>query len=255
MKSKILYLSCIIAITYLSFFSGCATTDTKSASVTNISTPAEEKVPKEVRITEFILGPGDEIEITVYRHDDLKRTIRIDPSGMITYPFVGDIKAAGLSIFELRDKIRDGLSKYIINPQVSIAVTDVESQKVIVLGEVNSPGLFSLDSPMTVLEAMSQAGGFTTDAKRKSVLLIRGGLENPKLVKLNLDDALKKGDLSQNVYLQNGDIIYVPATFIANVSRFFEHLSKIISPIVSMESGYFIGQQIERGGKAVVAPR
>jgi polysaccharide export outer membrane protein len=244
----------MIAITYLSLLGGCATTDTKSTSVTDTPTPAEE-VPEEVRITEFILGPGDEIEITVYRHDDLKRTIQIDPSGIITYPLVGDIKAAGLSIFQLRDKIRDGLSKYIINPQVSIAVTAVQSQKIIVLGEVNSPGLFSLDSPMTVLEAMSQAGGFTVDAKRKNVLLIRGGLENPKLVKLNLDDALNKGDLSQNIYLQNGDIIYVPATFIANVSRFFEHLSKIISPIVSMESGYFIGQQIESGGRAVVAPR
>jgi polysaccharide export outer membrane protein len=244
----------MIVIVCLILLGGCVTTGTKLKSVTDASAVSEE-VPKEVKITEFILGPGDEIEITVYRHDDLKKTIQISPSGMITYPLVGDIQVAGLSIFQLRDKIRDGLSKYIINPQVSIAVTAVQSQKVIVLGEVNSPGLFSLEGPMTVLEAMSQAGGFTVDAKQKSVLLIRGGLENPKLVKLNLKDALKKGDLTQNIYLQNGDIIYVPATFIANVSRFFDHLSKIISPIVSMESGYFIGQQIESGGRAVVVPR
>jgi polysaccharide export outer membrane protein len=249
MKERMLSIILVI-ITSALILNGCATTEKASKSLRQVDEPL-----KEVSIMEFILGPGDEIEITVYRQDDLKRTIRIDPSGMITYPLVGDIKAAGLSIFELRDKIRDGLSRYIINPQVSIAVTAVQSQKVIVLGEVNNPGLFSLEGPMTALEAMSRAGGFTVDAKQKSVLLIRGGLEKPQLVKLNLEDALNKGDLTQNVYLQNGDIVYVPATFIANVSRFFDHLSKIISPIVSMESGYFIGQQIERGGRVVVSPR
>lgn len=229
---------CLILLT------GCAAT--KASSTTAQDVPqAPEETPKEIKVTEFILGAGDTIEISVYRNDELKKTIKIDVSGIISYPLVGDIKAAGLGILQFRDKIRDGLSKYIVNPQVSVNVTSVQSQKVIVLGEVKNPGLFSLDSPMSALEAMSKAGGYTLDAKLKTILLIRGGLKNPELVKLNLETALKEGNTAQNVRLQGGDIIYVPATTIANVSRFFDYLSRIISPLVSIESGYYTGQQIE----------
>ncbi|MBI2447263.1 MAG: polysaccharide biosynthesis/export family protein, partial [Candidatus Omnitrophica bacterium] len=85
----------------------------------------EEGVPK---VSEFILGPGDKIEIIVYRNDSLNRTVQIDHSGKIMYPLTGDIYAAGISIFQLRDKIRDGLSRYIVDPKVSIGVASVQSQ-------------------------------------------------------------------------------------------------------------------------------
>lgn len=80
---------------------------------------------------------------------------------------MGDVQAGGISIFQLRDKIQDGLSKYIINPQVSVGVTAVQSQKIIVLGEVNNPGLFGLDTPLTAVEAISKAGGFTTQMQKR----------------------------------------------------------------------------------------
>lgn len=258
MKVKLPYLLSvgIAVIICLVLLSGCATTNTTSKTAEETALSVSDEVPKEVKVTEFILGPGDKIEIIVYRHDDLKTTVQIDTSGKITYPLVGDIQAGGLSVFQLRDKIRDGLSKYIIDPQVSVGVTAVQSQKVIVLGEVNNPGLFSLEVPRTTLEAISMAGGFTQDAKQKNVLLIRGGLEKPDIMTINFDRVLSGYDMAQNVSLQNGDIIYVPATFIANVTRFFDHLSRIISPIVSMESGYYIGQQIERGqGPTAISPQ
>jgi polysaccharide export outer membrane protein len=237
--------ACLICLLLLT---GCASTTASDVP------QAPEETPNEIKITEFILGAGDTIEISVYRHDDLKKTAKIDISGIISYPLVGDIKAGGLSIFQFRDKIRDGLSKYIVDPQVSVGVTTIQSQKVIVLGEVKTPGLFSLEGPMTALEAMSKAGGFTIDAKQKSILLIRGGLKNPELVTLNLESALKEGDFAQNAYLQNGDIIYVPATTIANVSRFFDYLSRIISPLLQLEGGYYIGQQIESSGGGASVP-
>ncbi len=242
-------------IVCLILLNGCATTGSTSKVTKEGGSPVSDEASKEVKITEFILGPGDKVEIIVYRHDDLKRTVQIDTSGKITYPLVGDIQAGGLSIFQFRDKIRDNLSKYIIDPQVSVGVVSVQSQKVIVLGEVKNPGLFPIDSPLTTIDAISKAGGFTLDAKQKNVLLIRGGLKEPELMTLNIDSFFSEHNMSQNVYLQNGDIIYVPAIFIANVSRFFGHLSKIISPIVDIERGYFIGQQIEsRRETAIVAP-
>lgn len=168
---------------------------------------------KEAKDSAFILGPGDKIEITVYRHDELSKTLWIGPSGKIIYPLIGDIQASGLSIFELREKIRDGLSKYIIDPKVGINIITVQSQSVAVLGEVKKPGSFFLDHPLTVLEAISLAGGFTIKAKQGSVFLIRKGLEKQTVKVLNLKKAIKKGDLTYNVVLQRGDIIYVPEKF------------------------------------------
>ena len=244
----------ILALMFLILISGCSTVGTASKTTEEASSSASDEGPKEVKVNEFILGPGDKIEILVYRNDDLKRTVQIDISGKITYPLVGDIQAGGSSIFQLRDKIRDGLSKYIIDPQVSVGVVTVQSQRIAVLGEVKNPGLFIMDTPLTTIDVLTKAGGFTTNAKQKNVLLIRGGLKKPELIVLNMEGYFSKQDLAQNVYLKNGDIIYVPETFIENVARFFDHLVRIIAPIVSGEGGYYIGQQILRGTERATVP-
>lgn len=206
------------------------------------------------RVSEFILGTGDELQITVFRKDELSQAVRIEPSGKIMYPLTGDIQAAGLSIFQLRDKIREGLSKYIVNPQVVVSIVSVRSQKIIVLGEVGRPGFFQPETSVNTLEAISQAGGFTQDSEERNVLLIRGGMEKPELRKLDLQKALKEGDLSDNALLQSGDIVYVPNTFISDVSRFFEHLAVIIRPVVEIERGYLFGDEIINGrGGSVMA--
>jgi polysaccharide export outer membrane protein len=216
-----------------------------------------EGSPKEhaPKVSEFILGPGDRLEITVYRHDDLTRTVWIEPSGKIMYPWAGDIQAAGLSIFQLRDRIHDGLSRYIVDPQVSVGILSIQSQKIIVLGEVRAPGFFPADTPMSVLEAIARAGGTSLDAEQRSVLLIRGGLGSPELRLLNIEGVLKKGDLSDNIMLQGGDIIYMPRTVIADVSRFFGYLSSIISPIVDAERAYLLGDEIRTGEPVSVRTR
>jgi len=217
---------------------GCSTIAPTSKSTVEAISPTSDEVPKEIKVNEFILGSGDKVEIIVYRHDDLKRTIQIDTSGKITYPLVGDIQAGGLSIFQLRDKIRDGLLKYIIDPQVSIGVTAVQSQKVTVLGEVKNPGLFNLDISYTALEAISLAGGFTSNAKQQNILLIRGGLKKPELITLDFKRVFNEQDMTQNVYLQKGDIIYVPVTGIENIARFFDHLQRILA---TFYQGIFTG--------------
>ncbi|NWF51626.1 MAG: polysaccharide biosynthesis/export family protein [Nitrospirae bacterium] len=160
----------------------------------------------------------------------MSKKVRILPDGKIHYPLVGDIKAEGLSVNQLRDKLREGLLKYYVEPQVSVIVTTISSQKVFVLGEVNKPGAFLLDRPKTIVEAISEAEGFTQDAKIKNVLLIRGGASNPNpnYTVLNLEKTLKERDMSKNVLLRHGDIIYVPVSEIANVERFFDRLWTII---------------------------
>jgi polysaccharide export outer membrane protein len=238
MNPRSFYITLVtLASIFFLILCGCATTESTSKTIQ----PLPEEKTKEIKLTEFILGPGDTVEIIVYRHDDLKRTVSIDTSGMISYPLVGDIQAGGLSIFQLRDKIRDGLSEYIKEPQVTISVTVVQSQRVYVLGEVQKPGVFALKTPMSALEAISSAGGFTKDAKDNSIMIIRGNRDNPQLIKLDLESALKKGSVAQNIQLQGSDIVFVPATFIADASRFSVYLRNLLWPVIMFEEAIIRG--------------
>ena len=209
----------------------------------------------------FILGSGDEVAINVWRHEDLKRTVQIDPSGNIYVPLVGKVEASGLNISQLREKIVSGLSKYIINPQVDINVYNLKSRKVHILGEVKSPGTFILDQKMLAWEAISKAGGFTTDANQKGMLLVRSEKGVVRVVALNIHDMLKTGKINQDIYLKSGDVVYVPSSFIADLERFMLRFNNIISPFVTLERGIILepqavdvlrGKEEERG--VIVSP-
>jgi len=246
MKKNNYYLLSILPL-LISLLIGCASTgiNTKEENTEKAEAKDQNEKIDNIKISEFILGVGDTIEISVYRQDDLQRTVRIGHSGIITLPLIGDVQASGKDIFKLREEIKERLSKYLIDPQVIVNVTTVQSQKIIVLGEVNSPGIFTLEYDINVVEAISRAGGMTNDAKLNNVLLIRREQGKPTAISLNLKKAFKEGDTSQNVQLVNGDIIYLPAVTIANVSRFFTHISQIISPFVSLESGIVLWPQVK----------
>jgi polysaccharide export outer membrane protein len=194
----------------------------------------------------FILGVGDEVKITVWKHDDLDRVLRIDPAGKIFYPLVGEVQAAGLSTNELRDIITRGLAGYIVDPQVNIEMQVFRSQKVYVLGEVRQPAVLPFHDPMHVLDALLLAGGFTREADEKKVILIRSYPEMMELNFVNIMDLLKKADMKQLFVLQKDDIVYVPPSFIANVDRFFQHLNTIFAPIIGIEKSIVLGDEIYR---------
>ena len=234
----------------MTFISACGTDKkfTKNNSVAEASkknTDVDLEGGKEIVLSEFILGVGDEVEIMVYRHDDLNRKIRIPPAGKNTLPLIGEIQTKGVSIHQLSKKIKEGYDVYIENPQVTVEIASYKGQKIFVLGEVNNPGVYQFDPPTTVLEAVSKAGGFTLDGKDNSVVLIRGGASNPEIKKLDLESALDKGEVSQNMCLQTGDVVFVPRTFIANVDRFFSHFEKIIRPILFMEQAIVVAPRVE----------
>jgi len=230
---------------------GCASTtiNTKDEKTENTGSVSLEtnsgKLGSNMRIADFILGVGDTIDISVYRHDDLKKTIKIDSSGSIMFPLIGDVQAAGIGIVKLRDDIREKLSKYVIDPQVAIGVSGIQSQKVMVLGEVKTPGVFALDSNISIMEAISKAGGMTSDAKMKNVLLIRRKQDKLSVTALNLTKVYKEGDISQNWMMQSGDIVFLPPLIIANIARYADYVRSIVSPIVQIESGISLWPEVE----------
>lgn len=230
-----------LLVSVLLFLGGCATQPgTTTGEV--VSSPAAEG---RIVIREFQLGPGDVVEVTVWRNDDLNRKVQVSSTGTISYPLIGSIQAGGLSVFELRDGIAAGLSEYLVDPQVGIEIVSYESNKIIVLGEVNRPGVFQSRGRPTALEAISMAGGFTRDAEPRTVLLVRGDIDSPELLTLNLRDTLKKGDVAQNAVLLPGDVLYVPASVFASAERIFARIDTILRPIVRVETGIILSDSVE----------
>jgi protein involved in polysaccharide export with SLBB domain len=205
------------------------------------------------------IGTGDEIAVKVFRNDDLSLTTLVPSSGRINMPLAEEVELAGLTVEEANQAIAKKLLPYIVrpsvsttimksasglpgrisDPQVSVEVTGFGGHKVLVLGEVKNPGVYVSEGGSRVLEMLARAGGPTDNAKLKNVALVRPATETSAMrnVLLNVDQALKTGDLEQNPPVQRGDIIYVPKTTIAKVAQFFDHLHAIVQPFVDVTRG------------------
>jgi polysaccharide export outer membrane protein len=191
----------------------------------------------------FTFGPGDVMRIWVWRHDDLTVDVTVAPDGAIAYPLVGRIVVAGLTYEQVMEKLQAAVSEYYVDARVQVNVTTVTNQKVLVLGEVTAPQVMQIRNDLSILEALVTAGGINPDAKTSNVLLIRGGLDKPQLYAVNVEAIYGKGDVSQLVYLQRGDIVVVPTRTITNVNRFFRHVQAILAPAVGGSAVYrnFLG--------------
>ena len=182
-------------------------------SNSNQKPEAETKPPaaaaaQAVTDQEYRIGPQDVLQIDVWKEPEITRTIPVRPDGKISLPLLHDVQAAGLTAMQLAVNIRDGLTKYLNSPQVTVTVTQINSRRVFVTGEVNKSGALPLLPGMTVLQALASSGGFTQFAKEKGIYILR--TENGKQVKLpyNYKDVLK--GTKEDVPLQAGDVIVVP---------------------------------------------
>ena len=159
---------------------------------------------------DYKIGPQDMVRIDVWKEPEISRTIPVRPDGKISLPLLNDVQAAGLTAIQLSNSIHDGLTKYLNNPQVTVTVTEINSRRVYVTGEVNRPGALPLLPDMTVLQALSSAGGFTQFAKLKGIYVLRN--EGGKQIKLpfNYREVVKGKNQEQNILLLPGDVIVVP---------------------------------------------
>jgi polysaccharide export outer membrane protein len=159
---------------------------------------------------DYRIGPQDVVRIDVWKEPDISRTIPVRPDGKISVPLLNDVQASGLTAMQLAGSLREGLSKYLTSPQVTVTVTEINSRRVYLTGEVNHPGALPLLPNMTVLQALSSAGGFTQFAKLKSIYIMR--TENGKQVRhpFNYKEVVKGNLAEQNMPLQPGDVIVIP---------------------------------------------
>lgn len=121
---------------------------------------------------EYLIGSGDVLQIVVWKHADLSRTIPVRPDGKISVPLLDDVQAAGRTAVELKNAIASGLRKYLDTPIVTVIVSEVNAYRVTVFGEVKRPGTYVLKGRMTIVDVLSLAGGFTEFASTKNILLV-----------------------------------------------------------------------------------
>jgi polysaccharide biosynthesis/export protein len=158
----------------------------------------------------YVIGGQDVLDISVWKEAELTRTVPVRPDGKISLPLLNDVQAAGLTPIQLAAQITESLKKFVTNPQVTVIITQINSQRIYILGEVNRAGAYPLLPDMTVLQGLSSAGGFTQFANLKKIYMFR--TENGKQVKypFNYKDVISGKASDENVVLKAGDTIVVP---------------------------------------------
>ena len=204
---------------YLAVFLMLAVLPARAQQTTTSNQPAQSPVPAMADDTakksatadpNYVIGAQDVLDINVWKEPDVSRVVPVRPDGKISLPLLNDVQAAGLTPDQLATKVTEELKKYVTNPQVTVIVTAINSQRVYILGEVTRPGAFPLLPGMTVLQALSSAGGFTQFAKVKSIFVrrLQDGKESKYL--FNYKDVIGGKRPEQDILLKAGDTIVVP---------------------------------------------
>lgn len=188
---------------------GSALADSNVGAMSQEAQRAEKRAL--IVIDDYIIGPEDILEISVWRNPDLSREVRVRPDGKVSLPLIGDVKAVGRTTSELRDDITQKLKSYKENPTVAIVVKEVNSYYFYVQGAVGNVGKLPLLSRTTLIQAITLAGGMAPDAVRSRITIFRLGMDNeaPQKLVVSYDDIILRG--ADNVELKPGDTIVVPS--------------------------------------------
>lgn len=159
---------------------------------------------------DYAIGIDDVLAIDVWKEPEISRTIPVRPDGKISLPLLDDVQAAGLTPTQLSSEIEEMLRETIVHPQVTVIVTEINSLKIYVLGQVTRAGSFRFSSGMGVMQALSNAGGFTAFAKLKKIYVRRIENGRQEMLPLNFREVLSGREPTQDIRLKPGDTIVVP---------------------------------------------
>ena len=178
------------------------------ASLPNQATDSSAPKPHD---NSFVIGNDDVLAINVWKEPEISRSVPVRSDGRISLPLVGEVTAAGETPLKLEQDLAARLKNYIDEPEVTVIVQQINSQKFNILGQVNHPGSFSLANAATVLDAIALAGGFRDFAKQKSIYVLRANADGTETrIPFNYKQVLKGKNPEQNVKLQARDTVVVP---------------------------------------------
>jgi len=205
---------------------------TACASHNNIPAEQMNKMATSVPLQDYLIQPGDSLDIKFFYNPELNDLVVVRPDGRISLQLAPEIPAAGLTPAQLTRDLEAKYEKELANPGITIIVRSFSSQRVYVDGEVNKPGMVALLGPLTVLQSIAEAGGAKDTAKTDRVLIIRKSQDNkPQAIEVNLDEIRKAADGSQNLLLAPYDVVFVPKSTIANVNQFIDQYIRRNIPI------------------------
>jgi polysaccharide export outer membrane protein len=180
------------------------------AASSSATTSDTDKKHADVDPNAYIIGEQDVLNITVWKEKDLSGGSVVRPDGKITVPLVGEIKVVGMTPVQLQSLLADKLKPYVTVPQVTVAVNEIRSRKVYLIGHAGREGPFMINSKTTVLQIIAQAGGLKDFAKRKKIYILRQNGQEQQRFPFNYDAVLKGKHREQNILLSPGDTIVVP---------------------------------------------
>lgn len=159
---------------------------------------------------DYKIGPGDVLEVMVWNDEQLSRQVVVPPDCMISYPLAGDIFVRGITVAVLEEQLQSQLNKYLPDTPVSVSLIAANDLKIYVIGKVNKPGVFPVNLETSVMQALAMAGGLSTFADSKDILIIRRQEDKVIKLKFNYHEVEKGKNLDQNILMKRGDVIVVP---------------------------------------------
>jgi polysaccharide biosynthesis/export protein len=209
----------------------------------------------------FILGPGDTVTITVWRDEELTGDQVLDPAGRINLPLVGEVQAGGKTVNELQEHIAERLQEYFVKPKVSVAVQEVGSRRVHVLGFVNTPGTQEFSRDVTLWDALAAAGGFNEDADENEVLLMRREDDRVAVRTVSTRFPTSAEDTATAgafLWLQPDDVVYVLPSDAYLFEEFANTINAAVAPLLNISQGLILypdvlnilkdGKRLDSGG-------
>jgi polysaccharide export outer membrane protein len=201
MQSK--WFLCLLLSTLLT---SCST---KGLRVKEHQVPADTPNPAKPPAEFYRIGPGDVLEVGLWKEPTLSGPVKVRPDGFITLPLINEVQVAGLTTAQLRETLEGKYQEFVTSPFVTIRVEDIASSEIFLIGEVNKPGAYPATGNDTFLQLLTRAGGLSTFADRDNIRVVRR--EGQKVTEYIIDyNAILKGDLEQDILLRPGDRIIVP---------------------------------------------
>lgn len=183
---------------------------TPASEVTPVAEEAQSVESPALPAENYIIDPGDVLDISVWKDEALTKVVTVLPDGKIAFPLIGEIVAQGKTVVQLTDELKSKISPFVPDPEITVVIQQTNSMLIYVIGKVNKPGRFAFNVEVDVLQALAMAGGFNPFAKRNKVKIFRRIGDQTQIFEFKYDEVSKGKELEQNIILGKGDVIVVP---------------------------------------------